>query len=235
MSKTKLFLIFLATVVTIGAGGFYFYSTNQAPGPKPTEQKTEADQAPKPTAEAIPLSFDLAVPYSVQAPFANWTVHEESCEEAAVAMYEDFLLGKKDDIPAAEADKRFREMKTWQTKNYGHEPDLSMEALGKFANSYYGQNYRIIEGITAEKIKEEVVSGRPVIVPVMTHSLKNPHYNTEDSYHVLLIKGYDQTGVLANDAGIRQGKNWHYSWEILFSAIDAQKIDSGRVGLVFVK
>ena len=76
--------------------------------------------------------------------------------------------------------------------------------------------------------------GHPVLVPVLTQSLKNPHYSPGNVYHILLIKGYDATGVITNDAGVKEGKDWHYSWDILFSAIDAQtsKMNQGRVGLV---
>ena len=45
----------------------------------------------------------LKAPYTVQAPFGNWKFHQESCEEAALLMYHDFMDGdERPNIPAAE-------------------------------------------------------------------------------------------------------------------------------------
>jgi len=66
------------------------------------EVAASASPSPPPAAGAI-----LEVPYTVQAPFGNWKVHEESCEEVALLMYREFLLGdKRTDIPPAEARPR---------------------------------------------------------------------------------------------------------------------------------
>jgi hypothetical protein len=42
---------------------------------------------------------------------------------------------------------------------------------------------------------------------------------------------------VTNDGGIWQGKNWFYSWDIVFQAIDAQtpKMNQGRLALVLTK
>lgn len=194
-------------------------------------------KTPPKTVVEIPASSLLVVPYTVQAPYANWKVHEESCEEAAVLMYHKYLEGIAGDIDPATADREIRAMKSWQVKNYGSEPDLPITRLGVFVGSYYGYQYRIIPNLNIEGIKKEVAAGHPVLVPVLTQSLKNPHYSPGNVYHILLIKGYDATGVITNDAGVKEGKDWHYSWEILFSAIDASnaKIGQGRVGLVMTK
>ena len=40
-----------------------------------------------------------------------------------------------------------------------------------------------------------------------------------------------------NDAGIQEGKDWFYSWNVIFGAIDAQsqKMAQGRLALVLTK
>ena len=183
---------------------------------------------------------DIVVPYAAQAPFSNWTIHEESCEEAALLMYHEFLIGAtypNDKIPDATGDVVLRDMKTWQLKNYGSEVDLSIEALGKFANDYYGLKPIVKTNITDIDIKEAISAGSPVLVPVMTHSLENSMYGAYSVYHILLIKGYDSTGVITNDAGVGNGQNYHYDWNILWQAIDAQtyKMRQGRVILTLTK
>jgi uncharacterized protein YvpB len=193
-----------------------------------------------PRVSFIPVSKDLGVPYAPQAPFGNWTVHEESCEEAAIYMYKGYLDATtypNNRIPDTEADSVFRAMKTWQVEKYGIEPDLTMTALGTFAQSYYEFKPTVEKNITADNIKQAIANGHPVIVPVMTHSLQNTMYGPVSVYHVLLIKGYDAAGVITNDAGVGNGVNKHYSWEILWQAIDAQtaKMGQGREMLYLTK
>lgn len=193
--------------------------------PSPVIPAQAGIQTPPP-----PATYDISVPYAPQAPLSNWTVHEESCEEAAIYMYRAFLEGTTypgNRVPDAEADTVYRDMKSWQVKNYGKEPDLTMTALGAFAQSYYGYTPHVEKGITADNIKRAVSSGNPVIVPVMTHSLENKMYGPYTTYHVLLIKGYDATGVITNDAGVGNGVGKHYDWNILWQAIDAQTASMG--------
>lgn len=206
----------------------------------PEPIKTQGKEVPKPredTPKPLPESHVLAVPYTVQAPFAKWSVHEESCEEAAILMYNQHLIDPSPTNIAPEvADLELNKMRDWQIKNWGPEKDLSIKELGDLAKGYFGLMPTAHEA-TEQKIKELIVSGKPVLVPVMTHSLKNPHYSPKNTYHILLIKGYDKNGVITNDAGIKAGRDWHYSWEVLWGAIDAQtpKMSQGRSLLVLEK
>ncbi|MFN2462908.1 MAG: C39 family peptidase [Candidatus Dormibacteria bacterium] len=185
---------------------------------------------------APPEGAILEVPYTVQAPFGNWRVHEESCEEAAMLMYRLFLHGDhRTDIPPAEADAGIRALKNWQVQNWGSEVDLSIDRTGQLAQANWGYRYSVIQA-TRETIRQAISDGHPVVVPVMTHSLQNPHYGPKSVYHELVIKGYNAGGVITNDPGVLEGKNWFYSWSILFDAIDAQsaRMSQGRVGLVLL-
>jgi hypothetical protein len=184
-----------------------------------------------------PAAAVLSIPYSVQAPFGNWKVFENACEEAALLMYHDYLEGDhRAQIPPAEADPALRAMEKWQVDNWGAERDLTLERTGQFAQAYYGYHYQVITA-TEEAITSQLAAGHPVIVPVMTHSLQNPHYGRTTVYHEVLIKGYNPDGVVTNDAGVQEGRDWFYSWSVLFGAIDAQtpKLGQGRVALVLTK
>lgn len=186
----------------------------------------------------IPESYILSVPYTVQAPFAKWSIHEESCEEAAILMNHHYLLGERAVvIDQYQADADLLKLRTWQITNWGPEKDLNMYEVGKLASGYYGYSYEVMEDITVEDIKREISEEKPVLVPVMTHSLLNPHYGRENTYHILVITGYDVNGVITNDAGIKEGQNYRYTWDVLFGAIDAQtsKMGQGRDLLVITK
>jgi hypothetical protein len=135
------------------------------------------------------------------------------------------------------ADKEMRAMKNWEVKNYGSEPDLNMTSLGEFAKEYYGHNFEVKKNITEDDIKQALSEGKVVVAPVMTHGLQNSMYGRETAYHVLLIKGYDGTGVFTNDAGVGNGKNHHYNWNILWQAIDQQTaiMNQGRDMVILSK
>jgi hypothetical protein len=244
-SYYKFAAYFLFIVVIIGSllGLLRYYQaaiikmTNK---PLQNAEVTVTNQAKKPIPTvALPASKNLVVPYASQAPFGNWKVHEESCEEAALLMYHDFLDGTVNPsgkISDTNADSVYRTMKTWQVAHYGKEADLTMEALGKLATEYYGFKFKTAEA-NEDNIKRAIADGSPVIVPVMTHSLLNNMYGPYTVYHVLLIKGYDAAGVITNDAGVGNGADHHYDWAVLFSAIDAQteKMGQGRVMLTLSK
>jgi hypothetical protein len=187
--------------------------------------------------DTAPAAAVLPVPYSVQAPANNWKIFENACEEDAVLMYHQFLAGdSRTDLPVAEVGPALRAMQQWQVTNWGAEKDLTIDKTGQLAQAYYGYHYEVVPA-TQESITAQIASGHPVIVPVMTHSLQNPHYGPNTVYHEVLIKGYNAEGVVANDGGVKEGKNWFYKWSVLWGAIDAQtpKMGQGRVGLVLTK
>lgn len=187
--------------------------------------------------DTAPAAAVLPVPYSVQAPGNNWKTFENACEEDALLMYHQFLAGdSRTDLPVAEVDPALRAMQQWQVTNWGAEKDLSIDKTGQLAQAYYGYHYEVVPA-TQESITAQIASGHPVIVPVMTHSLHNPNYGPNTVYHEVFIKGYNAEGVVANDGGVKEGKNWFYAWSVLWGAIDAQtpKMGQGRVGLVLTK
>ncbi|GAC1329450.1 MAG: hypothetical protein NVSMB17_05850 [Candidatus Dormibacteria bacterium] len=208
-----------------------FQHQRDAGGAVPAAPSPAAAVAPPASA---PAGVILNVPYTVQAPFANWKFHEESCEEATLLMYRQFLQGdSRADIPPGEADQGLRALKAWQVTNWGSEVDLTLERTGQLAHDYWGYHYQVMPA-TEESIRQAIAAGHPVVVPVMTRSLQNPHYGPKTVYHEVLLKGYSAGGAIANDPGVQEGKNWFYSWDILFGAIDAQtaKMNQGRVALV---
>lgn len=243
-NKSLVYILLAILFAALGiAATIYVLGTQDKPKAVVGEESKPEEVATEEVAEeekeeevVIKPSALLSVPYTVQAPEQSWNIHEESCEEAAVLMAHYYLTGSKlSVIPADTASNAMLKMKSWQKKHYGSEPDLTIKKLGEFGKSYYGHNYRYTENIGVENIKREISSGNPVIVPVMTHSLGNPNYGRENTYHVLLIKGYDASGVITNDAGVSKGKDYKYTWKVLFRAIDAQEklMKQKRVMVVF--
>ncbi|MCL5093922.1 MAG: C39 family peptidase [Patescibacteria group bacterium] len=248
--KSRLLVIAAVFIIVLTGGIYkgypkyrdYVDSKNRKDSAYEVQEIVRPETKPTETPVKIKESALIEVPYTVQAPYANWNIHEESCEEAASLMYYYFLNGQttfngSTIIPLATADAEFIKMKNWQVARYGKEPDLSTEAWGKFMTDYYGFKYKNFKNITAEDIKREISAGHPVVVPVITHGLQNPHYGRQPSYHLLLIKGYKPEGVITNDAGVKEGENYFYTWDILFKAIDAQtpQMKQGREMTIVTK
>lgn len=224
----------LILTAALGREVFDIFSASRAVKTNQVVVEKTADSAISSTSSAKEPLMDKAVlnvPYTVQAPLANWNIHEESCEEAGILMMHYYLLGASfpnNVITREKANSELTEMVNWQKNHYGKEADLTMTMLGGLAKDYYGSNFEVKKNITAEDIKTVISAGHPVIVPVMTQVLQNPHYSSGNVYHVLLIKGYDQTGVITNDSGVKEGQNYHYTWSVLWQAIDAQKAKMGQ-------
>ncbi len=186
----------------------------------------------------VPEQALLNVPYTVQAPLVNWNIHEESCEEAALLMTHYYLVGDPSAvIPPTIANQELINMVSWEKTNYGQEKDLNMYEIGTLATNYYNYKAQVTEDVNADNIKKAIAGGSPVMVPVITHALGNPYYGPTPTYHILLLKGYNPSGVITNDAGVKEGKDYFYSWETLWKAIDAQsgQMNQGRDMLVFTK
>ena len=194
-----------------------------------------------PTASALPPSVLIRVPYTSQAPHADWSTHEDYCEAAALLMYSAYLSrDQREVIPPNEADSRMTRLVQFERTTYRtNHPDLTLDQMGYVAHSMFGMTPHVMPA-SLDAIKHQLAAGRPVIVPVMTHGAPGgqklaPFYGYMNVYHVLLIKGYDSRNLYTNDAGFMQGENYAYTWPWLAAAIDSQsaKMHQGRVMLVF--
>ena len=73
---------------------------------------------------------------------------------------------------------------------------------------------------TLDNIKNFVLRGHPVIVPIMGNILKNPYY-PYPGYHMLTVIGFTEDKIITNDNGTRHGKNYPYDNEIFLEAMTA--------------
>jgi Peptidase_C39 like family len=200
-----------------------------------------------PTPTPLPPSVFIKVPYTSQFPYAGQSAsgnqHLEYCEAAALLMMAEFYKGDpRDRIPPAEADPAMGQIVQTERRVYPR-VDLPLTVIGSIGTQLFGLRPTVMPA-ELDPIERQLAAGHPVIIPVMTHGGVNntkisPHYADGDSYHVLVITGYDNDKrvLYTNDAGFIQGQNWAYTWDTLSSAMDAanRKYGQGRVMLVFDK
>ncbi len=170
---------------------------------------------------SVPAVYNLAVPFTSQAPTGNWdAVHEETCEEAAVYMVAEYFAGTKSvTLDTADADVAMLDLVAYEEAN-GYGVSVSVTQLADIIRATFNFTVEVVENPSADEIKAFIADGYPVIVPAAGRTLGNPFFTGEGPlYHMLVIRGYDETHFITNDPGTRHGANYLYTFDVLMSAI----------------
>lgn len=173
------------------------------------------------TTVSVPDEKNLAVPFSSQAPDANWDAdHEEFCEEAAIMMVGRYYQGRKFSS-TADAEAGLQQIKTWELENLGWYFDTTAEENKKILEGVYAVSVELIKNPTVAQIKAAIAAGHPVIVPSAGRELGNPNFKSPGPiYHNLVIRGYTKDGkFITNDPGTRKGEQYLYRQEVVMNAI----------------
>jgi hypothetical protein len=191
------------------------------PEPEPTpEPKPEPAPTPAPTPSAS--GANLAVPFTSQAPHANWEMpYQEACEEASLMMVHAYLVGAGAFTPN-EADRQILAMVAWEEDHFGYYKDTTAEETAEIARAYYGHaKSRAVAISSMADVKREVDKGNPVILPAAGKMLPNPYFSGDGPlYHMLVVKGYTKDGkIITNDPGTRRGADFLYDPDALWNAV----------------
>lgn len=183
---------------------------------QPTAITTNSENKDK--KEQFPSNYLLKVPFSSQAPLANWDeLHEEACEEASLILVDYFWQQK--DINSDLMEKEIIELTNWEQKN-GYSQDITTEDLAKIAKDKYGYKATVDSEVTENNIKKIISEGKPIIAPLQGQDLGNPYYQPPGPpYHMLVIVGYSKSEFITNDVGTKRGKDYHYKIATLINAV----------------
>lgn len=197
------------------------------PSPVSTKQQPHTSIAPQapsssPTPASIPAQANLAVPFTVQAPNANWSEpYENFCEEASALMAISYVHHTS--IPdAAFADQALLAIKTFEDKRFNDYKDTTIAQTAIIFKEYYKYtNIQILQNPSVQDIKSAINAKKLVLVPAAGQDLKNPYFQQPGPiYHMLVIKGYTADGkFITNDPGTRHGADFLYSQETIMSAM----------------
>ncbi len=211
----------------------------------PADTTTPIKNEATPTEERVVKPVDnveainLAVPFTSQAPTANWAQpFQDACEEASLIMVEYYYENKKMPDKLA-VEQMILDMVDWQVQNWGVHGELPVSQEADLALAMYNQKTEIVNNLTVEKIKDFLRQGRPVIVPADGKKLDNPNFrNGGPVYHMLVIKGFTGDKFITNDPGTRLGADFIYTQDNLMYSLadwDVNKnaATGGKVGLVF--
>ena len=241
-------IIFLAV---LGAGAFFIFYKN---GPDVIKEPIPSAQvyksplvSPPPFSSILPatnyipsLEINLAVPFTVQAPNANWDeIHQEFCEEASILMAASYIKGW--DIPdASTADRKMFEIKTFEEERFGYYKDTTAEETATIIHEFYGiEKVKVVYDPTIGDIKKALSEKRVIIAPAAGRQLGNPYFRQPGPlYHALVIKGYTKEGsFITNDPGTRRGVDFIYNPDVLMNAIhdwNGGDVENGRKVVIIV-
>lgn len=171
--------------------------------------------------DVLPANKNLAVPFTSQAPHANWDQdHNEFCEEASVLMvgrfWKELPISNPDDAEAA-----LQRIKAWELDNLGFYYDTTAAETAAILAGLYNLKTKLLENPTVAEIKAEIAAGRPVIVPAAGRELGNPNYTPPGPiYHMIVIKGYTDDGqFITNDPGTRRGADFVFDQDVVIKAM----------------
>lgn len=169
-----------------------------------------------------PNTLNLKVPFTTQAPFANWGLpYQEACEEASLLTVHYYWQDKT--FTPRLADEEIKKLVEFENKTLGHDDgykDTSASTTAWLAEQYWPQyQTKVIYNWAISDVEREIAAGHPVIVFAYGKALGNPNYrNGGPLYHALVIKGYTPTQFITNDVGTRNGADYVYTKEKIMSA-----------------
>ncbi len=183
---------------------------------------SEPDTNTIPTSSAeIKDTVLLSVPFTSQAPTANWDeLHNEACEEASVIMAAAYFNGdRQTTIPAETVETQIASLTEWQKKTFGYYLSINTEETVQMLEANYDVQGTIIDNFTEADFKRILSEGKLIILPANGRLLENPNFKQPGPiYHMLVVIGYDDEGFITNDPGTRKGRRYRYSYETLHEA-----------------
>ncbi|MAG28998.1 hypothetical protein CL632_02535 [bacterium] len=192
-----------------------------------TEQETTTEVSSEFVGQGIPSEYNLAIPFSPQAPHANWELpYQEACEETSLIMVDRYF--KNQTLSADEADKDIHKLVLWQKQRFGYYEDTKAREVVVIGREYFDFNVELDYDVTAENIKKHISDNKIVIVPAAGQMLGNPYFTgLGPVYHMLVIRGYTEDKFITNDPGTKRGKEFLYDYNTLINAIHDWPLNTG--------
>ncbi|MBI5071321.1 C39 family peptidase [Candidatus Falkowbacteria bacterium] len=196
----------------------YNVNTNTSANTNSASQVPPANVNAIQTSSALPADFLAPVAFASQAPLGDWSMpYQEACEEASMIMVAKYFKNEKLDnnIMAEEILKLVK----WEDDN-GYPLDLTAAQVVEVLDKYFGLKSSLDKMVTETEIKKKLVAGDLIIVPLAGRDVGNPYYKQPGPlYHMLVIRGYNQTEFITNDPGTRRGEAYRYLYGDLLWAV----------------
>jgi hypothetical protein len=189
----------------------------------PAERPTSSSSSKKATASSVALtpkgSVNWDVPFTPQAPLANWdALHEEACEEASVLMVLTFFAGEQIASPD-DAELAIQHLVAANEALGFPVDDTAAQIVTLISHEAPNLHASVLKNPSVDQLKSVLDDGALIIVPAAGQQLGNPYFQQPGpKYHMLVIRGYTSTSLITNDSGTRKGENYTYTFTTLNNA-----------------
>jgi hypothetical protein len=206
-----------------------------------TEPKNEPNASlPDFAAPQLPNSLNLSVLFIPQAPKEVWDeVHEETCEEAAMAMLDAYLKDRHV-MTVDEMEDELLAIVKFETDTLGYYASTDTAATADVMRDFYDlPGVKVVPLTSIGQVKAQIAAGRPVMLPTAGRMLKNPYFKGEGPvYHMVLAKGYAGDRIITNDPGTKRGADYSYADDVLWEAIGewtGSDVDTSKKSMIIVE
>jgi len=216
-------LFVLALLAIIGGSAFYIYKNREVVQPElpPAEVTYTAPRNPTQPRRSdieIPKSLQIAVPFTSQAPTANWDeLHNEACEEASAIMANAYFK-QINSLAPTYVEGEISKLTKWEDDEFGYHLSINTTETVKMIEEVYGLEAETVE-MSEVVVKRALFENKLVIIPANGQMLDNPNFRAPGPvYHMLVVTGYNGSTMVTNDPGTRKGEDYQYSYQTLYKA-----------------
>ena len=180
----------------------------------------------------------LPVPFTPQAPQANWEMpYQEACEEASMVMVVEYFNGNhQSNLETDYADKEILDLIAWEEAN-GYAVDLTAWQVAEVLQKRYKLKAEAVP-YDANLIRDSIKNGKLVILPAAGRLLGNPYFRQPGPlYHMLVVKGFEGNEFITNDPGTKRGLSYRYTEEALAYAVhdwNGGEVEAGKQVMIVV-
>lgn len=234
MNIRKIIFLLVALVLFVGIYLVFVQESNNdaqssADIPTPTpfaEESKEGNEAlpemEESAAKELPKEVLLSVPFTPQAPTANWDeLHNEACEEASVLMAAAFFKGdKRSLVPASEAEREIEKLTEWQKDTLGYYLSIDANETVQMIEEVYGLQAEVVKEFSEDSMKRALADQKLILVPVNGRVLGNPYFRQPGPiYHMFVITGYNKNEFIVNEPGTKRGQDYRYTYNTIRGAV----------------
>lgn len=188
-----------------------------------------------------PAKINVNVPFTSQAPNGDWSEPwQNACEETSIYMVSSFYAN--DPIKREQAVAKIKEILKVKNEGIKVSKDESLATISQLiVDLDLPWTTQLVSDPMKDDLKNELVAGHPIIVPVYAPALKSPYYvSGGPDYHVLVLTGYDDAdGVfIVNDPGTKDGEGLRFPYDTFMSAIhdlNLKNYVAGKKAVLFTK
>lgn len=186
--------------------------------PANTNINSNSNSSTNSTSSSLPKSLQRQVAFTAQAPTANWDeLHNQACEEVS-AIIANAYFNHISSLPPTTVEKEITALTKWQDDTFGYHLSINTEETARMIEANYGLKTEIIP-MSEQTIKQAIADGKLVLIPTNGQLLHNPNYKVPGPiYHMIVVTGYNNDTIITNDPGTRNGFNYKYSYDTLWSA-----------------